>query len=57
MQRLKSPGSAQRFVSIHASVYDAFNAGAISQPTARSASSERRHFGCGERLSPPKTEI
>ena len=37
MQRFKSPGSAQRFISVHAAVYNTFNVQRhlISRPTLR----------------------
>jgi putative transposase len=43
MQRFKSPGSAQRFLSVHAAVQNTFStSSAISHPAARSASSAFR---------------
>ena len=48
MQRFKSPGSAQRFLSIHAAVQNTFTSSAISPPAARSGSSEKKHSRRGE---------
>jgi transposase-like protein len=48
MQRFKSPGSAQRFLSIRAVVQNTFTSNAISHPAARSASFATRRFGRGE---------
>jgi putative transposase len=43
MQRFKSPGSAQKFLSTHATVYNTFNVNAISsQPRAFALSAPRR---------------
>ena len=54
MQRFKSPGSTQRFLSIHAAVHNTFNVQRHSHPAARFASSETKHSGCGE--PPPRPE-
>jgi transposase-like protein len=51
MQRFKSPGSAQRFLSVHAAVHNTFNVQRhlTSRNTAtRSASSETSRSGRGE---------
>jgi transposase-like protein len=49
MQRLKSPGSAQRFLSIHAAVQNTFNAQrhltSRRTPESDVARDEKRH-GC-----------
>ena len=47
MQRFKSPCSAQRFLSIHAAVYNTFNLQRhlISRSTMRTLRAERRHSG------------
>jgi transposase-like protein len=47
MQRFKSPGSAQRFLSVHASTSNG-----LSHPAARSACFARKPSGRGE--SPPR---
>jgi hypothetical protein len=49
MQRFKSPGSAQRFLSIHSS--------AISRPVARSASYEKKRSKRGEPPPRPESEL
>ena len=54
MQRFKSPGSAQRFPSIHAAVQNTFNVSATSPPAARSACSEKKRYRLGE--PPPRPE-
>ena len=54
MQRFKSAGSAQRFLSVHAAVQNTFNAQRISHPAARSASSETKRSGRGE--PPPRPD-
>ena len=48
MQRFKSPGSAQRFLSVHAAVFNTFTSSAISHPAARSAFSETKRSGRGK---------
>jgi putative transposase len=54
MQRFKSPGSAQRFLCVHAPSKTRSTSNAISHPAARSASSGTKRSGCGE--SPPRPE-
>src|SRR6478672_10497131 len=44
MQRFKSPGSAQHFMSVHAAVHNTFNTQRPSHPGTLSASSEVRHW-------------
>jgi transposase-like protein len=56
MQRFKSPGSAQRFLSVHAAVHNAFNVHAISFPVIRSALSEAKRFRIGGRRPRPEQE-
>jgi hypothetical protein len=55
MQRFKSPGSAQRFLSLHAAVQNTFSV--ISHPAARSASSEKKLSGRGELRQPHELEL
>src|SRR3984885_3076923 len=50
----KSPGSAQRFLSVHAAVQTHSTSSAISPPAARSAPSETKDSGRGE--PPPRPE-
>jgi hypothetical protein len=50
MQRFKSPGSAQRFLSIHAAVQNTFN-------LQRSASSEKKLSRRGELRQPHELEL
>jgi hypothetical protein len=57
MQRFKSPGSAQCFLSIHALVQINFNVQPISHPAARSASSEKKLSGRGELRQPHELEL
>ena len=56
MQRFKSPGSAQRFLSVHAAAQNAFNVHAISFPAIRSALSEAKRFRIGGRRLRPEQE-
>jgi putative transposase len=49
MQRFKSSGSAQRFLSFHAAVQNTFNVQRHLTSRPRSASSETKRSGCGER--------
>jgi putative transposase len=55
MQRFRSPGSAQRFLSIHAAVQNTFNVQRHSHLAARSAFSETKHSRRGE--PPPRPEF
>jgi putative transposase len=48
MQRFKSPGSAQRFLSIHAAAQILSTSNVISPPAARSVSSETKRSERGE---------
>jgi transposase-like protein len=48
MQRFKSPGSAQRFLSVHAAVHNTFNTQRHLTSRKPSASSEVRHWPLGE---------
>jgi hypothetical protein len=57
MQRFKSAGSAQRFLSVHAAVQNSSTPRAISHPTARSASSETKRSGRGEPPPRPEREL
>jgi hypothetical protein len=57
MQRFKSPGSAQRFLSIHAAIQTPSTSSAISPPAARSASSETKLSRRGELLPRPEPEL
>ncbi len=58
MQRFKSPGSAQRFLSVHAAVQNKDStSSAISHPAARSASSETKRSGRGEPPPRPEPEL
>jgi putative transposase len=54
MQRFKSPGSAQRFLSVHASVQNTFNVQLF--PATRSASSEAKRCRIGGRRQRPELE-
>ena len=54
MQRFKSPGSAQRFLSIDAAVQNTFNVQRHLTSRARSGSSEKKHSRRGE--PPPRRE-
>jgi DDE domain len=54
MQRFKSPGSPQRFLSVHAAVHDTFDVQRHLTSAARFASSERKRSGRGE--PPPRPE-
>ena len=56
MQRFKSPGSAQRFLSIHAAVQKLSTSSAISRPAAHFASSARKPSGRGEPPPQPESE-
>jgi putative transposase len=53
MQRFQSAGSAQRFLSAHAAVYDVFNTSAISSPVAPCGPSGIRPWQRGGRRRPP----
>jgi hypothetical protein len=58
MQRFKSPGSAQRFLSMHAAVQNTpSTSSAISPPAARSAPSEKRRSRLGEPPSRPEPDL
>jgi transposase-like protein len=57
MQRFKSPGSAQRFLSIHAAIQTPSTSSAISPPAARSVSSEKTLSRRGELLPQPEPEL
>ena len=57
MQRFKSPGSAQRFLSVHAAVPTHSTSSAISPPAARFASSETKRSGRGEPPPQPEHEL
>ena len=57
MQRFKSPGSAQRFLSIHAAVQNISTSSAISHPAARFASSEKKLSRRGELLPQPEPKL
>jgi transposase-like protein len=52
MQRFKSPGSAQRSLSVHAAVHNLFNSSAISSPGRRFASSDQKQQRNGAVRSP-----
>ena len=54
MQRFKSPGSAQRFLSIHAVVHNSFNG--ILFPATRSAPSEAKRSKIGRQRRRPELE-
>ncbi len=56
MQRFKSPGSAQRFLSFTPPSSAPSTSSAISHPAIRSASSKTTHSGDGKRLPLPKPE-
>jgi transposase-like protein len=57
MQRFKSPGSAQRFQSIHAAVFNPSTSSVISHPATRSASQETKRSGHGKPPPLPKPEL
>jgi hypothetical protein len=48
MQRFKSAGSAQLFLSMHAAVHNAFTFKAASSPDPRCASSEPKRLRSGK---------
>jgi transposase-like protein len=56
MQRFKSPGSAQRFLSVHSAVFNTFNVQRHLTSATLSASSETKHSGQGKSLLLPKPE-
>ena len=56
MQRFKSPGSAQRFLSVHAAVQNAFNVQRRLVSAIRSARSEAKRFRIGGRRLRPERE-
>jgi transposase-like protein len=57
MQRFKSPGSAQRFLSVHAPSKTLLTSSAISHPAARSAPSEAKRFRIGGRRPLPESYV
>ena len=57
MQRFKSPGSAQRFLSIHAAAHNTFNVQRhLTSRRSLRAPSDRRPSRHGKRQPPPETE-
>ena len=56
MQRFKSPGSAQRLLSVHAAVQNAFNVQRHLVSRITLALSEAKRFRIGERRLPPEPE-
>jgi hypothetical protein len=57
MQRFKSPGSAQPFLSVHAAIHNTFNVPCILFPAACSASCKRKPSGRDELLRRPEPEV